>query len=149
MGRDRRALSRRGRHHRAGLPRAFRDPQRHELRLGDNIRGFLTVTALAELSSIVERMGGNPAAPLHLAGLGDLITTATSAGSHHHELGRKLARGETKDISGEGIHTLAMVEKYRLFDISPYPLYGLVHDAMNKPVNIAQKFHEYLDHIGQ
>jgi glycerol-3-phosphate dehydrogenase (NAD(P)+) len=81
-----------------------------ELQLGDNMRGFLAVTALHELISIVGQMGGKPAAPLHLAGLGDLITTATSPGSHHHELGRRLARGETGGINGEGIHTLAMVE---------------------------------------
>ena len=79
-----------------------------------------------------------------VAGLGDLITTATSAGSHHHELGRKLARGKTEDISGEGIHTLAMVEKYRLFDTSPYPLYGLVHDVVQEPFDAAQKFRDYL-----
>lgn len=118
-----------------------------ELQLGDNMRGFLAVTALAELSSMVKQMGGKPAAPLHLAGLGDLITTATSAGSHHHELGRKLAKGETEDISGEGVHTLKMVEKYHLFDVSPYPLYGLVHDIVKEPISVAQKFCDYLDHV--
>jgi glycerol-3-phosphate dehydrogenase (NAD(P)+) len=115
-----------------------------ELRLGDNMRGFLAVTALHELISIVGQMGGKPAAPLHLAGLGDLITTATSIGSHHHELGCRLARGETSDISGEGIHTLAMVEKYRLFDTTAYPLYRLIHDAVQEPINVAQKFRDYL-----
>lgn len=117
------------------------------LQLGDNMRGFLAVTALQELISIVEQMGGKPAAPLHLAGLGDLITTATSAGSHHHELGCRLARGETGDISGEGVHTLAMVEKYHLFDTAPYPLYGLIHDVVQEPVNVAQKFRDYLVRI--
>lgn len=115
-----------------------------ELQLGDNMRGFLAVTALHELISIVGQMGGKPAAPLHLAGLGDLITTATSPGSHHHELGRKLARGETGGIGGEGIHTLAMVERYRLFDAAPYPLYGLIHDAVQGPVDMAQRFRDYL-----
>ncbi|MFZ5522517.1 MAG: hypothetical protein ACOY9D_00335 [Pseudomonadota bacterium] len=118
-----------------------------ELQLGDNMRGFLTVTALAELRTIAVQMGGKPAAPLHLAGLGDLITTATSAGSHHHELGRKLARGETGDISGEGIHTLSMVNKYRLFDAAAYPLYSLIHDVVQEPINVAQKFRDYLIRI--
>jgi len=120
-----------------------------ELELGDNMRGFLTVTALAELSSIVAQMGGKPSAALHLAGLGDLITTATSAGSHHHELGRKLARGVGGNISGEGIHTLEMVEKFHLFDTAPYPLYGLIHDVVKKPVNVAQKVHDYLGRVLQ
>jgi len=118
-----------------------------ELQLGDNMRGFLTVTALAELRAIVSHMGGKPAAPLHLAGLGDLITTATSPGSHHHELGRKLARGETKDISGEGVHTLKMVEKFRLFDYPAYPLYSLIHDVVKEPVNVAQKIRDYLERL--
>ena len=64
-----------------------------ELGLGDNARGLLSVTALRELSRIVKVTGGKPATPFHLAGLGDLITTATSAGSHHRQLGRQLARG--------------------------------------------------------
>ena len=120
-----------------------------ELQLGDNMRGFLAVTALAELRSITARMGGQTTAPMHLSGLGDLITTATSSGSHHHELGRKLARGETADINGEGIHTLAMVGKYRLFDTAPYPLYNLIHHVVKKPVGVAQQFRDYLAHIRQ
>lgn len=114
------------------------------LQLGDNMRGFLAVTALQELRAIVEQMGGKPEAPLHLAGLGDLITTATSAGSRHHELGCNLATGETGNISGEGIHALAMVEKYRLFDAVAYPLYSFIHDIVQKPVNVAKKFNDYL-----
>ena len=116
-----------------------------ELGFGDNVRGFLTVTAMQELSAIVEHMGGKAATPLRLAGLGDLITTATSAGSHHHELGIKLARGETEDINGEGIHTLKMVEKYKLFDTSTYPLFSLVRDIVNNPTNPNQKIRTYLN----
>lgn len=115
-----------------------------ELQLGDNMRGFLTVTALAELGSIVSKVGGNTAASLGLAGLGDLITTATSPGSHHHELGRKLARGETQGISGEGLHTLEMVARHRLFDTSPYPLYRLIDGIARQPGNAAQMFNDYL-----
>jgi glycerol-3-phosphate dehydrogenase (NAD(P)+) len=118
-----------------------------ELGLGDNMRGFLTVTALSELCSIVEQMGGKQIAPLHLAGLGDLVTTATSAGSHHHELGRKLARGETENINGEGIHTLAMVRKYRLFDSASYPLYSMIDAVVLDPLGIAQRFRDCINHI--
>ena len=118
-----------------------------ELQLGDNMRGFLAVAALAELSSIVTQMGGMPAAPVHLAGLGDLIATATSSGSHHHELGRKLARGESQDITGEGIHTLRMVDKYRLFDTVRFTLYELIHSIVKDPTDVLQKFQSYLDRI--
>ncbi|WP_177186279.1 hypothetical protein [Nitrosomonas sp. Nm166] len=70
-----------------------------ELKLGDNMRGYLAVAALHELNQIVHLIGGQTGSPYHLAGLGDLITTATSEGSHHHELGRRLVREETDDIS--------------------------------------------------
>jgi len=69
-----------------------------ELHLGDNTRGFLMVTALDELNKIVLNMSGKAGSPYHLAGLGDLVTTATSDDSHHHELGRMLARGESQGI---------------------------------------------------
>lgn len=116
-----------------------------ELGFGDNVRGFLTVTAMEELSAIIETMGGQTATPLRLAGLGDLVTTATSKGSHHHKLGIRLARGETEDIGGEGIHTLAMVEKYHLFDTSSYPLFSLIRDVVQNPADAKQKISTYLN----
>jgi len=115
-----------------------------ELRFGDNVRGFLVVSAMEELSAIMKIMGGKATTPLRLAGLGDLITTATSAGSHHHELGIRLARGETEDISGEGIHTLAMVRKYVLFDTSAYPLFSLIHNIIQNPADAEEKIFTYL-----
>ena len=55
-----------------------------ELQLGDNMRGHLAVSALAEIGAMVRDLGGQAATVYRWAGLGDLITTATSAGSHHH-----------------------------------------------------------------
>lgn len=115
-----------------------------ELQLGDNMRGFLMVAALHELEQIVISMGGKPASPFHLAGLGDLVTTATSENSHHHELGRMLARGETGNISGEGIHTLRMVKKYQLLDTAMYPLFRLIQQIVEKPEKVARKMDAFI-----
>lgn len=115
-----------------------------ELKLGDNMRGYLAVAALRELSQIACAMGGQPNSPYHLAGLGDLITTATSDDSHHHELGRKLARGETQGIEGEGIHTLKMVNRHQLFSIADYPLFQLTDKIVRQPQDIKKRFEEYL-----
>lgn len=115
-----------------------------ELKLGDNMRGFLTVEALRELDKIVRNMGGETGSPYHLAGLGDLITTATSESSHHHSLGRKLARGDRNDVTGEGVHTLEMVDKYNLFKKEEYPLFSLVHDIVHKPVDIEANLINYI-----
>ena len=118
-----------------------------ELQLGDNMRGYLSVAALRELDQIVRKMGGLAGSPYHLAGLGDLITTATSEDSHHHELGRMLARGETQRIEGEGIHTLEMVNQHRLFNTQDYPLFQLVHDIVRKPRETHKKIDGYLQKV--
>ena len=116
-----------------------------ELQLGDNMRGYLAVAALRELNQIALSMGGQSGSPYHLAGLGDLITTATSENSHHHELGRKLARGETDDITGEGPHTLAMIKQHRPFDAMQYPLFQLIDTIIQQPHDVHGKIKAYLE----
>lgn len=106
-----------------------------ELALGDNVRGFLTVAALDELSRLVRQLGGKTETPYRIAGLGDLITTATSAGSHHHALGRKLARGE-RNLSGEGIHTLKVLRRHPRFDNDGFPLFRLIDECAHEPQDV-------------
>lgn len=107
------------------------------LELGDNMRGFLVAEAVSELSGIVEAMGGDRATVHGTAGLGDLVTTATSASSHHRRIGADLASGRTDQvvaddefIRSEGVHT---VERIREFDLIPggrYPLFDLAADFL-------------------
>lgn len=115
-----------------------------ELKLGDNMRGHLMVAAIAELSGIVQSFGGKAHTPYSYAGLGDLLTTATSEDSHHHALGRKLVRGEWSAISGEGVHTLQMVEKFHVFDWRSYPLFSLARDVVTAPESLHERMVEYL-----
>jgi len=116
-----------------------------ELDLGDNTRGFLMVRALEELSRIVVDMGGEPGTPYQLSGLGDLITTATSEDSHHHALGGRLARGETRDIGGEGVHTLAMITEHRLLDMNRYPLMETINRIVGDPRRAAEDVDRYIE----
>ena len=92
-------------------------------------------------------MGGQAGSPYHLAGLGDLITTATSEDSHHHELGRMLAREEVRGIEGEGIHTLEMVSRHRLFNTKDYPLFQLIHELVRSPQGVRNRIAEYLQQV--
>ncbi len=118
-----------------------------ELQLGDNMRGHLMVAAMYELSALVKSLGGEQQTVYGYAGLGDLLTTATSAGSHHYALGRQLASGQWTDISGEGVHTLQMIEKFRLFDCHAYPLFALVGDIVASPELIKSRMQSYLDQL--
>ena len=90
---------------------------------------------------------GKKGSPYHLAGLGDLITTATSEDSHHHELGRLLAREETQHIEGEGIHTLEMVAQHHLFNSADYPLFQLIDNIVKQPKDVKNKIAAYLAQI--
>ncbi len=118
-----------------------------ELQLGKNMRGHLMVAAIAELSGIVQAFGGQAHTPYSYAGLGDLMTTGTSEDSHHHTLGRQLVRGEWDNISGEGVHTLQMVAKFRVFDWRAYPLFTLAHDIVTAPQNLHERVEEYLNFL--
>jgi glycerol-3-phosphate dehydrogenase (NAD(P)+) len=118
-----------------------------ELNLGDNTRGFLAVAALHELSAIVQQLGGAPATPYRLAGLGDLITTATSAGSHHHELGRLIVRNQRAALTGEGVHTLAMIEQFRPLDSSGFPLLRLIANCVREPGNAPKAMREFVNNL--
>ncbi|HUW75944.1 MAG TPA: hypothetical protein VMV70_04635 [Gallionella sp.] len=118
-----------------------------ELGLGKNMRGHLMVTAIAELSGIVQSFGGKARTPDGYAGLGDLVTTGTSDDSHHHTLGRQLVLGDWSDISGEGVHTLRMVEKFHLFGWRAYPLFSLAHDIVTAPEMLHERVEDYLEQL--
>jgi len=115
-----------------------------ELQMGDNMRGYLAVASIRELEQIVRGMGGDASSPWHLAGLGDLVTTATSKDSHHHELGCMLARGEVDGIQGEGVHTLEMVRRHRLFRAEDYPLFELIHSIVSSPGDVQNRLDAYI-----
>lgn len=120
-----------------------------ELRLGDNMRGHLAVAALAEIGDIVHGFGGLATTPYRWAGLGDLITTATSAGSHHHELGRLLVRGQHDAMRGEGIHTLQILRSLALVAIDKYPLLNLIDACVRDPDNLHRNMQNYLSLLGK
>ncbi len=119
-----------------------------ELGLGDNMRGYLAAETVAELERIVTGLGGSAGAAQRLAGLGDLITTATSKGSHHHELGRRLVRGEFGSLQGEGVHTLEMVHTHRLIDPRHHPLLHLVGKLLAEPATARTQMKNFLEESG-
>jgi glycerol-3-phosphate dehydrogenase (NAD(P)+) len=113
-----------------------------QLGLGDNIRGFLIAAALKELSRIVQRFDGKAETVYGLPGAGDLITTATSPGSHHRNAGMQLAAGQTEEllasgtnIRGEGFHALKMLAEHKMIDFDEFPVISAMRDLLDKPEN--------------
>jgi glycerol-3-phosphate dehydrogenase (NAD(P)+) len=66
------------------------------LGLGENARAALITRGLAEITRLAVALGGEPATLAGLAGLGDLVLTATGTLSRNRALGMALARGESR-----------------------------------------------------
>ena len=67
------------------------------LGFGDNSRGALLTRGLAEMARLGTALGARAETFAGLAGLGDLVTTATSRHSRNRNLGEALARGRGLD----------------------------------------------------
>lgn len=65
------------------------------LDLGDNSKSMLITRGLAEIRRMGEAIGATPLTFAGLAGIGDLMATCASALSRNHQVGFRLARGET------------------------------------------------------
>ncbi|MFM8526123.1 MAG: NAD(P)H-dependent glycerol-3-phosphate dehydrogenase [Cyanobacteriota bacterium] len=63
------------------------------LGLGANARASLLCRGLAEMGNVVRGLGGQPSSLYGLAGLGDLLATATSPLSRNYRFGLLLAEG--------------------------------------------------------
>ena len=64
------------------------------LGLGDNTKGALLTRGIAEIKRLGCALGANPETFLGLAGIGDMITTATSSHSRNRYVGYELGSGK-------------------------------------------------------
>ena len=67
------------------------------LQLGANARASLLTRALAEMATVLDAMGGCQETLYGLAGIGDLLATATSPLSRNYRFGVYLAEGLNRD----------------------------------------------------
>jgi glycerol-3-phosphate dehydrogenase (NAD(P)+) len=86
------------------------------LGLGENSKALLLTRGLGEMARVGTVMGAEVLTFGGLAGLGDLIATCSSRSSRNHQVGVRLARGETLDsiqrdmrMVAEGVKTARAV----------------------------------------
>ncbi|MBK9734591.1 MAG: NAD(P)-dependent glycerol-3-phosphate dehydrogenase [Saprospiraceae bacterium] len=86
--------------------------------MGKNMQSLLITRGLREMIYFGTAMGTNGAAYLGVAGIGDLIATATSEDSRNYTFGKRLARGEnfnhimsTSTEVVEGVRTLKIINQ--------------------------------------
>lgn len=122
------------------------------LEMGDNIRGFMIYEAVHELEAIMSDLGGRPETARGHAGMGDLITSATSRSSHHRTIGAELAAGRSDKIAAggeyirsEGVHTARRVREHGTVTQGRYPLFDLACNFLTRPMDLTTALHEYLE----
>jgi glycerol-3-phosphate dehydrogenase (NAD(P)+) len=88
------------------------------LGLGANSRAALLTRGLSEMRAVVKMLGGKVDTVYGLAGLGDLVLTATGDSSRNRQFGLKLAQGLSADeilpsLQGpaEGLYTVEQVHR--------------------------------------
>ncbi len=107
------------------------------LGFGANARAALMTRGLAEMRRLGVKLGAHPQTFAGVAGMGDLVTTCTSALSRNYSTGQRLAQGESREeIQGsmkavaEGIFTArAEVELARRVDVE-VPIAEAVHAVL-------------------
>ncbi|QOC21085.1 hypothetical protein IC757_08410 [Wenzhouxiangella sp. AB-CW3] len=121
------------------------------LKMGDNIRGFVIYEAVHELESVMTDLGGRPETARGPAGMGDLITSATSHSSHHRTIGADLAAGKSDKIAAggefirsEGVHTARRVREHDTVQRDRYPLFDLASDFLTGPLDLTSALQDYL-----
>jgi glycerol-3-phosphate dehydrogenase (NAD(P)+) len=119
------------------------------LGLGRNIQGLLIAKGLSEMIHFGKALGATSNAFVGVAGIGDLVATATSSNSRNYTFGTRIAKGETTEaISAtmpelaEGVRTLriahALAKHYKLHTPITDMLYAVVFEKL--PVEKALEY---------
>ena len=87
------------------------------LGLGKNIQAMLITRGLMEMVNLGKAMGASSKAFIGMAGIGDLVATATSTKSRNYTFGTRLAKGESVDDIranmpelAEGVRTIKIMK---------------------------------------
>ncbi len=110
------------------------------LGMGYNIWALLITKGLSEMIHIGKAMGGNLEPFLGIAGIGDLVATASSTKSRNYSVGYRLAKGETlQDIKSEmgyelaeGVGTVKIVKELCDFYKVSAPISNMIYKVLHE-----------------
>ncbi len=115
------------------------------MRLGDNAKSGFMTRGLAEVTRLGVAAGANPLTFAGLAGMGDLVATCASNLSRNHQVGERLAAGETLDDIRRGMQnvaegvdtTRAALDLARQLNVE-MPIAQAIHDILFGGMSVAQ-----------
>ena len=112
------------------------------LDLGKNIQALLVTRGLAEMIYFGKAMGSESKAFLGVAGIGDLVATATSENSRNYSFGKRIAKGESTESIlatmpelAEGVRSIKIMkhlaEHYKIRTPITQILYAVLFEGFN------------------
>lgn len=120
--------------------------------LGANARAALLTRGLAEIVRLALACGGRAETLMGLAGLGDLVLTASSMQSRNFSLGVALGQGQSLDqILGtrravtEGVYTAEAVVKLAAQKGIDMPIFVAMDQILNRGAGIDEQLHGLLN----
>lgn len=100
---------------------------------GANMRGMFFTKAVDEMMHILRHLGAAPDVACGIAGMGDLIATATSPYSRNRVVGEELAQGKKQRMESEGVSALPCIPTLLGTHLDEFPLlhtlYRIVQDG--------------------
>jgi len=104
------------------------------LKLGDNTKALLLTRGLSEMARYGASLGADLLTFGGMAGIGDLMATCASPLSRNHQVGERLARGETLQqiqegmfMVAEGVKTTRSVQAYAIYRGLELPIVHAAH----------------------
>ncbi len=120
----------------------------HGIGGGENMHAYLLTQGFAELAQVIEIYGGRSATSTSLAGLGDLVLTASSSISKNFRAGVLLSKGATLETLQqeiaclpEGINTVQSLHALSIQRGVTLPLCSLVYDCIFNGASFNVKLH--------
>jgi glycerol-3-phosphate dehydrogenase (NAD(P)+) len=111
--------------------------------MGKNMQSLLITRGLREMIYFGTAMGTDGAAYLGMAGIGDLIATATSEHSRNYTFGKRLAEGEefnhilaTSSEVVEGVRTLKIINQLSKNEKLYLPIVSILHKVVFENMDI-------------
>lgn len=115
------------------------------LELGDNARALLISKSLGELVRIGRVLGGDTKTFFGLAGIGDIVATASSPHSRNYTVGYRLAKGESlqqildsSEEVAEGINTVEVVKHLADHYKVRVPIIRMIYKALFDDVPVEE-----------
>lgn len=98
---------------------------------GDNVRGIFFTKAIAEMAHIMKHLGTSPEVAYGMAGLGDLVATATSPYSRNRTVGEEMATGHKQRMESEGLNALPCIPELLGDALPAFPILGSLYDVVS------------------